>query len=251
MAGTENKEVYLVVGGSGGIGSQVAQQLVEKGAHVVITGRDAGRLAAVSSAIGATAVALEARDSAAVDAVVQQVYASHQRLDGVVNCAGSILLKQAHLITDAEFAETLSLNLITAFNVLRAAVRILMRQPGGGSIVLCSSVAARRGLLNHEAIAAAKAGVEGLALSAAASYARYQVRVNCVAPGLTRTRLTGSLTQNEAVAKASAALHPLGRIGEPSEVASAICWLLDGAQTWVTGQVIGVDGGLGSVQARN
>ncbi len=74
--------------------------------------------------------------------------------------------------------------------------------------------------------------------------------MNCVAPGLTRTVLTSMLTQNEAVAKASAALHPLGRIGEPAEVASAICWLLDGTQSWVTGQVIGVDGGLRSVQAR-
>jgi 3-oxoacyl-[acyl-carrier protein] reductase len=125
-----------------------------------------------------------------------------------------------------------------------------MRQPCGGVVVLCSSVAAKRGLINHEAIAAAKAGVEGLALAAAASYARYQVRVNFVAPGLTRTGLTRSLTQNEAMTKTSAALHPLGRIGEAAEVASAICWLLGGAQRWVTGQVIGVDGGLGSVQAR-
>ena len=106
------------------------------------------------------------------------------------------------------------------------------------------------GLVNHEAIAAAKAGVEGLALAAAASYARYQVRVNCVAPGLTRTGLTAALTQNETVAKASAAMHPLGRIGEPTEVASAICWLLSRQQNWVTGQVIGIDGGLGRVQAR-
>ena len=126
----------------------------------------------------------------------------------------------------------------------------MMRQTGGGSVVLCSSVAAQRGLINHEAIAAAKAGVEGLALAAAASYARYGVRVNCVAPGLTRTNLTRALTQNENVARTSAALHPLGRIGEPAEVASAICWLLDQEQCWVTGQVIGVDGGLGRIQAR-
>ena len=247
---TDNSAVYLVVGGSGGIGAEVVRQLAAKGARVVVSGRDGGRLAAIGAETGATTLPLEARDSAAVDAALQQVHASHGRLDGVVNCAGSILLKPAHLITDAEFAETLALNLTTAFNVLRAAVRVLMRQPGGGSIVLCSSVAARRGLLNHEAIAAAKAGVEGLALAAAASYARYQVRVNCVAPGLTRSGLTRGLTQNEAVAKASAALHPLGRIGEPAEVASAICWLLDRNQSWVTGQVIGVDGGLGSVQAR-
>jgi NAD(P)-dependent dehydrogenase (short-subunit alcohol dehydrogenase family) len=248
--GIDNNMVYLVVGGSGGIGADVARQLTAKGARVIVTGRDAGRLATIGLETGATTMELEARDSKAVDEVAEKVHSLYGRLDGVVNCAGSILLKPAHLISDEEFAETLALNLTTSFNVLRASVRLLMRQPGGGSIVLCSSVAARRGLLNHEAIAAAKAGVEGLALSAAASYARYQVRVNCVAPGLMRTGLTRALTQNEAVAKSSAALHPLGRIGEPVEVASAICWLLDGAQAWVTGQVIGVDGGLGSVQAR-
>ncbi len=247
---TENRGVYLVVGGSGGIGADVTRELSAKGARVIVTGRDAGRLAAIVSETGATALELEARDSAAVDAALREVHANHGRLDGVVNCAGSILLKPAHLITDAEFAETLALNLTTAFNVLRAAVRVLMGQAGGGSIVLCSSVAARRGLLNHEAIAAAKSGVEGLALAAAASYARYQVRVNCVAPGLTRTGLTRALTENPAIAKASAALHPLGRIGEPADVASAICWLLDGTQAWITGQIIGVDGGLGHVQAR-
>jgi len=247
---TDGDAVYLVVGGSGGIGAEVVRQSVAKGARVVVTGRDAGRLAAIGSETGATTLALEARDSRAVEEAVQQILAMHGRLDGVVNCAGSILLKPAHLITDEEFAATVALNLTTAFNVLRASARVLMRQAGGGSIVLCSSVAARRGLLNHEAIAAAKAGVEGLALAAAASYARYQVRVNGVAPGLTRTGLTAALTQNEAIAKASAALHPLGHIGQPAEVASAICWLLDRAQSWVTGQVIGVDGGMSTVQAR-
>lgn len=174
----------------------------------------------------------------------------HGRIDGAANCAGSILLKPAHLISDAEFADTLAQNLTTAFHVLRAAAKRMMRQEGGGAIVLCSSVAAQRGLLNHEAIAAAKAGVEGLALAAAASYARSGVRINCVAPGLTRTDLTRGITSNEAIAKASAAMHPLGRIGSPDEVASAICWLLDREQSWVTGQVIGIDGGLGRVQAR-
>ncbi len=246
----DNTPVYVVVGGTGGIGHEVVKLLRARSSHVVVTGRDSERLAAAAGSTGAEPLQLEARDAAAVDAAVQAVQAQHGRLDGVVNCAGSILLKPAHLISDAEFADTLAMNLTTAFNVLRSAARVMMRQAGGGSIVLCSSVAARRGLLNHEAIAAAKAGVEGLALAAAASYARQQVRVNCVAPGLTRTSLTRSLTQNEAVAKASAAMHPLGRIGEAADVAAAICWLLDTSNSWITGQVIGVDGGLGSVQAR-
>ena len=247
----ETSRVMVVVGGAGGIGSAVARRLAAQGCRLVLAGRDAQRLQSIAAQTGAQAFPLDARDSAAVDALMQSVQTSHDRVDGIVNCAGSILLKPAHLISDQEFADTIATNLTTAFNLVRAATRLMMKQAGGGSIVLCSSVAARRGLVNHEAIAAAKAGVEGLALAAAASYARYGVRVNCVAPGLTRTDLTRSLTQNETVAKMSAALHPLGRIGEPAEVASAICWLLDSEQSWVTGQVIGVDGGLGHLQARS
>jgi NAD(P)-dependent dehydrogenase (short-subunit alcohol dehydrogenase family) len=246
----ETSPVIIIVGGAGGIGSATARRLAAQGHRLVLAGRNAEPLETLAAELGATAHPLEARDSAAVDALFASVQTSHGRVDGVVNCAGSILLKPAHLISDQEFADTLALNLSTAFYLVRAAARLMLKQSGGGSIVLCSSVAARRGLINHEAIAAAKAGVEGLALAAAASYARSGIRVNCVAPGLTRTPLTRSLTQNENVAKISAALHPLGRIGEPAEVASAICWLLDAEQSWVTGQVLGIDGGLGHLQAK-
>jgi NAD(P)-dependent dehydrogenase (short-subunit alcohol dehydrogenase family) len=121
---------------------------------------------------------------------------------------------------------------------------------GGGAIVLVSSAAARVGLPNHEAIAAAKAAVIGLTLSAAATYASYGVRVNCVAPGLVRTPATARITSNEASLRMSEQMHALGRIGEPEDVASAIAWLLAPGAGWVTGQVIGVDGGLSSVRSR-
>lgn len=242
--------VILVVGGSSGIGQAVARNFSTQNARVIVAARDQSRLEESAAGSSCETVTLDATDSAATEAAIQSIAKTHGRLDGVVNCAGSILLKPAHLIADEEFLQTINANLLTAFNVLRASARLMMKQAGGGSIVLCSSVAARRGLVNHEAIAAAKAGVEGLALAAAATYARYSVRVNCVAPGLTRTEMSRPLTQNENVAKISAALHPLGRIGEPADVASAICWLLSPGQTWVTGQVIGVDGGLSSIQAR-
>ncbi len=116
--------------------------------------------------------------------------------------------------------------------------------------MLVSSAAARVGLANHEAIAAAKAGIEGLVRSAAATYGPAGLRVNAVAPGLTRTPLTERITSNDAAAEASRAMHVLGRLGEPQDVASAIAWLLDPDQSWVTGQVIGVDGGLGAVRAQ-
>ncbi|MBL9169517.1 MAG: SDR family oxidoreductase [Verrucomicrobiales bacterium] len=249
MSRNENP-VGLVVGGSGGIGSALAARLVRSGWQVIIAARDEGRLQLAAADSGAITRTVDARNSAEVDSLVQSVTDEFGRLDGAVNCVGSILLKPAHLVSDQEFTDTITINLLTAFYLLRASARVMMKQSEGGSIVLCSSVAAQRGLINHEAIAAAKAGVEGLALASAASYARFGIRVNCVAPGLTRTNLTRTFTQHESVAKASAALHPLGRIGEGSEVASAIQWLLDREQSWVTGQVIGIDGGLGHLQAR-
>jgi NAD(P)-dependent dehydrogenase (short-subunit alcohol dehydrogenase family) len=121
---------------------------------------------------------------------------------------------------------------------------------GGGSVVLVSTAAARTGIANHEAIAAAKGGVQGLMLSAAATYAARGLRFNCVAPGLTRTPLTAKLTANDASEKASLAMHALGRLGEPEDIARAICWLLDPANDWVTGQVLGVDGGLANLRTR-
>lgn len=244
------ESVIVIVGGAGGIGRAACRRLARCGHKMVLAGRDATRLNKAAEDVGADAYVLDARDSSAVDAMLAETQTRLGRLDGVVNCAGSLVLKPAHLLSDEDFSSTLATNLTTTFNLVRAAARIMMRQPGGGSMVLCSSVAAQRGLVNHEAIAAAKAGVEGLARSAAATYARYGVRVNCVAPGLTRTPLAQPLLGHEATAKASAALHPLGRVGEADEVASAICWLLDREQGWVTGQVLAVDGGLGSVQAR-
>ena len=116
--------------------------------------------------------------------------------------------------------------------------------------MLMSSAAARTGVPSHEAIAAAKAGVIGLTLSAAATYAPKGLRFNAVAPGLVESPLTERIVSNEASLKASTAMHPLGRIGQPGDIASAVVWLLDPAQSWVTGQVIGVDGGLASVRSR-
>ena len=239
----------LILGATGGIGSALARQLATLGYGLSLAARSSERLDALATELKADAGPVEATDSASVEACVTKAFAQLGPFHGVVNCVGSLLLKPAHSTTDEEWSNVLAANLNSSFYVLRAAASRMMRT-GGGSIVLLASAVAQRGMINHEAIAAAKAGVVGIAQSAAATYARYNLRVNCVAPGLTRTPLTESLTRHETSMKASAALHPLGRIGEPEEVASAIRWFLDPQQSWVTGQVLAVDGGLSSVQAR-
>lgn len=238
----------MILGGSGGIGSAVARLVVAGGGRVFLAGRDAAKLDAVGSELEMPWAAVDATDPDAIDACADAAAAALGGLTGIANCVGSLLLKPAHSTSAAEWTATLATNLTSGFGCVRAAGRLM--KADGGSVVLVSSAAARIGLANHEAIAAAKAGLEGLARSAAATYARQRIRFNVVAPGLVRTPLTRGLVANELAEKASLAMHPLGRLGEPDDVARAIAWLLDPAQSWITAQVLGVDGGLADVKAR-
>jgi len=245
---TESRPVHLVLGGTGGIGSALCRRLSGAGAHVVVAAREESRVHSFAEEIGGSGVTLDATQFEEVERAVEQTLERHGRLDGAVNCVGSILLKPAHLTRRDEWDQTLALNLTSAFALVRAAARAMM--DAGGSIVLCSSAAARLGMPNHEAIAAAKAGVAGLAQAAAATYATKGVRVNAVAPGLVRTAMSERITSNPAGEKASLAMHALGRLGEPDDVASLIEWLLNADAGWVTGQIFGVDGGLATVRLR-
>jgi NAD(P)-dependent dehydrogenase (short-subunit alcohol dehydrogenase family) len=241
--------VHLILGASGGIGSALARRLAARDARLVLAARHAEPLEALAGELGADAVALDATSFEEVERAVAGVVERHGRIDGLACCVGSIVLKPAHRTSASELDEVLRLNLLSAFAAVRAAAEPMARG-GGGSVALLASAAARRGLANHEAIAAAKAGVVGLTLSAAATYAPRGVRVNAVAPGLVDTPMAAAITGNELARKASEKMHPLGRLGRPDDVARALEWLLDPAATWVTGQVLGVDGGLATVAAR-
>ena len=247
---TQNdKPVYLILGATGGIGSALCRRLAQAGAHLVLGARSEDALNTLAAEVGGSAHPLDATDFEQVQHLVTETVQAHGRLDGVANCIGSILLKPAHLTSVDEFHGTLALNLHTAFFAVKTAARAMLKT--GGSIVLCSSAVARTGLVNHEAIAAAKAGIVGLAQSAAATYARRNIRVNCVAPGLVETPMTARITSSEAGRTQSEAMHALGRLGQPQDIAEAIHWLLDGTRSgWVTGQVIGIDGGLSTVRPR-
>jgi len=158
-----------------------------------------------------------------------------------------MVLKPAHLTSREQYDDVVAASLTTAFATVRAAGR---QMRGGGSVVLVSSAAALAGLSNHDAIAAAKAGVIGLTLAAASSYATQGLRINAVAPGLTQTKLTAGLTATEGSRKVSEGMHALGRLGTPEDVARGVVFLLDPANDWITGQVLGIDGGLSSLRPK-
>jgi NAD(P)-dependent dehydrogenase (short-subunit alcohol dehydrogenase family) len=239
---------FLVFGASGGIGSALSRRLASRGDRVALAGRTEANLSSLSDELDAPTFVVDATDPAAVAAVTKEASAQFGTLDGIANCVGSVFLKPAHLTSPEDWQQTVATNLTSAFAVVRAAGDTM--RESGGSVVLMASAAARTGLPNHEAIAAAKGGVIGLALSAAATYSKANIRFNVVAPGLVKTAATARITESPAGSKASLGMHPLGRFGEPDEVASAIGWLLDPAQSWITGQVLGVDGGLADLKVR-
>ena len=226
---------YLIIAASSAIGQSVVELLINQGDEVLTTAQSKDKI--IPDFI------LDASNFDAVDMVFEQA----GPLDGVVNCAGSLLLKSASATSKEEFEKTINASLTTSFAIVRAAGK---RMSHGGSVVLIASAAALTGLANHEAIAAAKAGVIGLAKSAAATYASSNLRINVVAPGMVKTPLTDTLLSNQLVAKASTAMHALGRIGETHDVAQAILFFLNLSNSWITGQVLAVDGGLSSLRPK-
>ncbi len=238
-------ERVAILGATGSIGSAIARRLSGKGRGVLLVGRNEDKLSALSQELGQPYVCVDFTTSAALEDALKEDANANGGFTGLVNCIGSVVLKPAHATSDDEFRQTLETNMFTAFATVKAGSKLLREH--GGSIVLFGSAAAEIGIQNHEAIAAAKAGVIGLARSAAATYAPYNIRVNVVSPGLVRSEMTRRIWENPASAAASSSLHALGRLGEPDQVASLATWLLDPENNWVTGQVIGIDGGLGHV----
>ncbi len=230
---------YLITGAAGGIGRALINRL--SGHELSVCGRNPAGLAT----LGHPAVTADLTTEAGA-AALTEFLATRPPLDGAGHCVGSLILKPAHRLAFAEWRAALATNLDSAFLLLQVVTRAQMR----GSLVFVSSVAAQLGLANHEAIAAAKAGLEGLVRAAAASYAAAGLRVNAIAPALTETPLTAAMVAAEAVRKAVTAMHPLGRLGTADDQAAAIAFLLSAESSWITGQVLGVDGGLGRVRAK-
>ncbi|MFD6070997.1 3-oxoacyl-[acyl-carrier protein] reductase [Amycolatopsis lurida] len=234
--------IALVTGGTRGIGLATARALAEAGATVVLTGRDEAKAKEAAAAAGAASgLALDVTDAKAVSTLVRGVAKEHGKLDIVVANAGIMEDALLGMIREELVDTTLSTNVAGTLHTVQAAARAMMRKKTGAIVVL-ASIVGEHGSAGQTVYAASKAAVANIARSAAKELGRSGIRVNAVAPGVIDTDLTSGLTE-EAKAE-NIGKTPLGRLGTPEDVANAIRFLVSDDASFITGQVLGIDGGL-------
>ncbi|MES2900473.1 MAG: SDR family oxidoreductase [Pseudomonadota bacterium] len=237
----------LITGASGGVGRSLAAMLEADGWSLVLAGRDADKLRHV---YGASHLQIEA-DCSTVDGarhIMASAAAQGALPTALAHCVGNIRLGAMHRMSEADLMDCMSANLFSAFHTLAAFVGTLRDAKQGGAAVLVSSAAARIGTPNHEAVAAAKAGLEGLVRGAASTYAPHAIRINAVAPGILDTPASAAVLVNASVRDAAARQYPLPGIGTSDEVAALMAWLLSERASRVTGQVWSMDAGFSTVR---
>jgi NAD(P)-dependent dehydrogenase (short-subunit alcohol dehydrogenase family) len=241
-----SQRIALVTGARGGIGRELVARLRSGGHRVAAVGRDGKTLADVPADAHIAADTTTAEGAAAALTACHDQFGEAPSL--LAHCVGSTLIAPLHRTSAAQVREVLRVNLDSALFVLQAWVDGLRATGQPGAAVLVSSVVARIGVANHEAIAAAKGGVEALARSAAATYAPLGLRINAVAPGMTETPMTAGMLRVDAMREGAGRQYPLGGVQTAAQVAEVMAWLLSDAAARITGQVIAVDGGFASVR---
>ena len=232
----------LILGATGSIGSSLAKKLVESGDQVHLVGREEASLSSLASELNSSFTTCDVLEENFCEKILNDL--KDEPIDGLAFCIGSIDLKPLKLTKKSDFMKSFNLNLVSATEVIRSLADNLKKNKG--SIVLFSTVAVRQGFPNHAIVSSAKGAIEGLTLALAAEFAP-NVRVNCIAPSLTNSKMSNFLLKNEKVAEGIAKMHPLKRIGEGSDTASVARFLLTKESSWITGQIVGVDGGRSSV----
>ena len=236
--------VYIIAGATGVVGSAISKELAKEN-EVHLIGRDEEKLTALSNEINAQYSIIDLTNTIE-QREFSKIIPDDKEIKGLVNCIGSILIKPLHGTKTEEFEEVLRVNLFSSYYLLSSFARRMKN----GSAIFFSSVAGTKGLSNHEAIAAAKAGLEGMARSAAASYAKDNLRVNVIAPGLMDTNMSQRLLATEQARELSKSLAPIQKIGDFNDILPIVKWLLSDDSKWITGQTIHVDGGLSTVKPR-
>ena len=229
-------EKYVIFGATGSIGSSLAEQLKNSGNNIHLVGRNESELSSISEKLGCSHTVADVLE----DGFIEKVKSDISDIKGVAYCVGSIDLKPLKMTNEQDFNKCMKLNLYSAIEVIKGYQDSLKKNKG--SIVLFSTVAAQRGFTNHAIIASAKAAVEGLTVTLAAEFAP-NIRVNCIAPSLTRSKIAEPMLKNSVIADGIARAHPLKRLGEGKDSASLAKFLITEDSSWVTGQIIAVDGG--------
>jgi len=236
--------IALITGATGGIGRALVHQMRAQGFRVAAVGRDAARLALVDADMHITADTTTPEGAAQAFADCEAGLGAAPEL--LAHCVGSTLIAALHRTRLEAYRELMRVNLDSAVYMLQAWVGARKGEPGAA--VFASSVVARIGVANHEAIAAAKGGVEALVRSAAATYAAQGLRINAVAPGMTETPMTASMLKLPAMRDGAGRQYPLGGVQSAEQVADVMAWLLGDGAARITGQVIAVDGGFTTIR---
>ena len=229
-------EKYLIFGATGSVGSSLAKQLKNSGNDIHLVARNEGEVKTIAEQLGSSYTVADVLE----DGFIEKVKLDINDIKGIAYCVGSIDLKPLRMVTEADMNKCMKLNLYSAIEAIKGFQEILKKNKG--SVVLFSTVAAQRGFTNHTIIASAKAAVEGLTVTLAAEFAP-NIRVNCVAPSLSKSKIAEPMLKNAAIAEGIAKAHPLKRLGEGKDSAALAKFLITEDSSWVTGQVIAVDGG--------
>jgi NAD(P)-dependent dehydrogenase (short-subunit alcohol dehydrogenase family) len=229
-------EKYLIFGATGSVGSSLAEQLKNSGNDIHLVARNESEVKVIANKLGCSYTVADVLE----DGFIEKVKSDINEIKGIAYCVGSIDLKPLRMVTEADMNKCMKLNLYSAIEAIKGYQESLKKNKG--SVVLFSTVAAQRGFTNHTIIASAKAAVEGLTVTLAAEFAP-NIRVNCIAPSLSKSKIAEPMLKNPTIAEGIAKAHPLKRLGEGKDSAALAKFLITEESSWITGQIIAVDGG--------
>jgi NAD(P)-dependent dehydrogenase (short-subunit alcohol dehydrogenase family) len=229
-------EKYLIFGATGSVGSSLAEQLKNSGNDIHLVARNEDEVKIIADKLGCSYTVANVLE----DGFIEKVKSDINEIKGMAYCVGSIDLKPLRMVTETDMNKCMKLNLYSAIEAIKGYQESLKKNKG--SVVLFSTVAAQRGFTNHTIIASAKAAVEGLTVTLAAEFAP-NIRVNCIAPSLSKSKIAEPMLKNPTIAEGIAKAHPLKRLGEGKDSAALAKFLITEESSWITGQIIAVDGG--------
>jgi NAD(P)-dependent dehydrogenase (short-subunit alcohol dehydrogenase family) len=236
------KKKYVIFGATGSIGSSIVDQLYKDKFECHLVGRNEDELKNLSTKFNFTYSVCDVLKLNFVDELKKDLETTE--IIGIAYCVGSIDIKPFKITKANDFVSSYVLNLVAVTEILRTFLDSLKKN--NGSVVMFSTVAAKKGFSNHSIISSAKSGVEGLTVALAAELAP-NIRVNCIAPSLTKSKIASSIIKNSSIEESIAKMHPLKRLGEGIDSANLACFLLSSKSSWITGQIIAVDGGRSNI----